>query len=128
MRVTILVFLMLTLASCFEQERNCTDYKTGVFEFSYIQDGQSKTGKFTRSDSLSIDFYEDKVDSASVRWINDCEFILKQINPKTLSEEKPIHMKILSTSKRGYTFEYKYAVKEAYKKQKVYKGEAIKIE
>ena len=118
---------MLLLASCYDTERNCSDYKTGTFEFTYTIDGIEKTGKFVRTDTLNIDYYEGKADSASVRWINDCEFILKKINPKSMSEKDAIHMKILSTTDNSYTFEYKLAIKKPNRELHVEKGIAKKI-
>lgn len=121
------LFSFLLFASCYNIERNCTDYKTGTFEFNYTIDGIVKTGKFTRTESYNIDYYEGKVDSSTVRWINDCEFILKKINPKSMSEKEAIHMKILSTTDNSYTFEYKLAVKKSNSEMRVEKGIAKKI-
>lgn len=116
------------MVSCYEVERNCTDFKTGEFEFKYIVDGVEKTGRFVRTDSLSINYYDGKVDSSSVRWINDCEFILKTLNPKSNAEKDPLHMKILSTEGvSSYTFEYKLAVKKPNRPLRVEKGTAYKI-
>lgn len=119
--------LILIVTGCYQSKRDCSDFKTGTFEFSYQVDGVEKTGRFIRNDSLNIDYYDEKIDSATVRWINDCEFILKKINPKNRQEEKPIHMKILTTDTDSYTFEYKLAVKEPYQKQRIEKGTAKKL-
>ncbi|WP_040282000.1 hypothetical protein [Psychroserpens damuponensis] len=123
-----LLLLQLLCFSCYQTERQCSDFKTGTFEFTYTIDGIDKTGTFVRTDTLNIDYFENKIDSASIRWINDCEFIQKKINPKNRSEEKAIHFKILSTTKDTYTFEYQLAVKDAFKKKRVEKGTAKKIE
>lgn len=122
-----LIFLFL-LTSCYNKERNCNDFKTGTFEFTYIIDGVEKTGRFVRTDSLNIDYYENKIDTASIRWINDCEFIMKHINPKNMSEEKAIHMKILTTSENSYTFEYSLAIQHGSQQKHIEKGEATKID
>ncbi|MFT4611548.1 MAG: hypothetical protein ACI9OT_000918 [Gammaproteobacteria bacterium] len=127
MRKVLLLLLTLLCLSCFQTERQCSDFKTGEFEFDYEVDGIKKTGRFVRTETLNIDFYENKVDSASIRWINDCEFIQKKINPINQNEEKAIHFKILTTSEDSYTFEYQLAVKDAYKKKRVEKGFARKI-
>ena len=47
-----------------------------------------------------------KTDTASIRWINDCEYILQKINPKNMAERKGVHIKILKTNGDEYTFEY----------------------
>jgi len=113
--------------SCYRVDRNCTEFKTGTFQFDYSVDGIEKTGTFVRTEDLNIDYYENSVDSASVRWINDCEFILTKLNPKSISEEKSIHFKILTTDNDSYTFEYQLAMKDPYKKPRIEKGTATKI-
>ncbi len=127
MKLFLSLISMLLLASCYNVERNCSDYKTGTFEFIYTIDGIEKTGRFVRTDTLNIDYYEGKVDSSSVRWINDCEFILKKINPKRMSEKDALHMKILSTTNNSYTFEYKLAIKKPNRELRLEKGIAKKI-
>lgn len=61
---------------------------------------------FHRTEDMEIDEFEGKIDSSSIRWINDCEYVLKNLNPKNKAEEKPIHIKILSTTDSSYSFEY----------------------
>ncbi|MBC2844969.1 hypothetical protein [Winogradskyella flava] len=126
-RIVILLFLPV-LVGCYDVERNCEDFKTGEFEFKYIVDGVEKTGRFFRTDKLNIDYYDGKIDTSSVRWINDCEFILKKLNPQSNSEKDAVHMKILSTKKDSYTFEYKLAVKKPNRPERVEKGVAYKID
>ncbi|GAB4163141.1 MAG: hypothetical protein Tsb0033_23080 [Winogradskyella sp.] len=122
------LFAFLPLISCFEVERNCSDFKTGEFEFNYTIDGVQKTGRFVRTDTLNIDYFEGHVDTSSVRWINDCEFILKKINPTTNLEKEEIHMKILSTEgTSSYTFEYKLAVKKPNRPLRTERGTAHRI-
>ena len=128
MRKLFALSSFLLLLNCYKAERNCEKFKTGTFEFTYTIDGIEKTGRFVRTNNLNIDYYDDKVDSASIRWINDCEFIQKKINPKNKSEEKAIHMKIISSTEDSYTFEYQLAVQDEYKKKRVEKGTAQKID
>ena len=123
----VFLFFPLLFVKCFETERTCTDFKTGTFEFNYTINGEEKVGTFMRTETLNIDYYENTIDSASIRWINDCEFVQKKINPKNKSEEQAIHFKILSTNTTSYTFEYQLAVKDPYKKRRIEKGIAIKI-
>ncbi len=98
---------MLLIASCYTPERNCVAFRTGTFSFTAEVDGQEQTTVFTRSESLEISQFQGKTDSASVRWINECEYILTDLNPEGPVAPKPIHMKILSTTENSYTFEYK---------------------
>ncbi|WP_422080325.1 DNA topoisomerase IV [Ulvibacterium sp.] len=97
------IFMM---ASCYGPQRDCSRFKEGSFSFTARIDGKEVTTTFVRNDSIEIDYFAGKIDTSSVRWINDCEYIVKKINPKNKSEEKSIHMKILSTTDDSYTFEY----------------------
>jgi len=97
----------MALTSCYQPpERNCKDFKNGKFQFDYVVDSVQKTGVFTREGDLSIEYYDNKIDSSTVRWINDCEYVVKKINPKSMAEEKPVHIKILTTTDNSYTFEF----------------------
>jgi hypothetical protein len=104
---TIYTLLILTLlTSCYNQERNCTDFKTGKFTSETEIEGKKYTSTFERNDSVQIESYEGKVDTFKVRWTNDCEYIIQNINPKNREEKKSVQMKILTTTDRGYVFEY----------------------
>ena len=96
----------LLLSSCYEQERNCKDFKTGKFKFEHEIDGKKETTFFERTEGLQIETFNGKTDTASVRWVSDCEFIIQKIHPKNMLEEKAIQMKILSTRQNAYTFEF----------------------
>ena len=101
-----LTTLFLFLTGCYNAERNCTDFKTGKFKFEHEIDGVTKTTFFERTEDIEIETFEGKTDTASVRWINDCEYILQKINPKSMQESKAVHMKILTTKADSYTFEF----------------------
>ena len=119
----ILSFLLLfLLLSCYEPARNCKDFKTGAFYSEININGASFKSTFKRDKTLQVESYNDKIDSSKLRWINDCEVIFKTINPKSMAEEKDIHLKILSTTDSSYTYEYSYVGET--KKQK---GIAFKI-
>lgn len=106
MKKLLLLPLLLSIASCYNVERNCKDFKTGKFRFDYEVDGVTKTTLFERNDSLEIETYDGKTDTASIRWVNDCEYILKKLHPKNMAEKKSIDMRILTTSENTYTFEF----------------------
>lgn len=103
---TVLSVLFLLLVSCYEPERDCERFKNGSFEFTTFVGQEERTTTFERKGDLEIDMYEGKIDSSSIRWINDCEFIVKKLHPKSRAEQQAIHMKILSTTENSYTFEY----------------------
>jgi hypothetical protein len=127
MRFLILI-LFLVFFSCYNIDRNCKDYKTGTFRFDYVVNNIPKTGTFKRTNKHSINFYDGKTDSSEVKWINDCEFVLYKINPKSISEKDPIHMKILTTTDSSYTFEYSKASFNEGETKRKEKGLAIKID
>jgi len=122
MKPCIVIIFSLLLYSCYNPERNCKDFKTGTFEFESYLNGELKKTRFVRNDTLEIDYFDNKVDSSSIRWINDCEYVLTNLNPKSMAEEKPLHMKILTTEGDTYTFEFSIVGED--KKQK---GTARKI-
>lgn len=102
----LLLSPLLLLASCYQAERNCAAFKTGKFRFEHEVNGVKKVTLFERNDSIEIETFEGKTDTASIRWVNDCEYVLKKLHPKNMAEEKSIGMKILTTSGNSYTFEF----------------------
>ncbi|SDE27860.1 hypothetical protein SAMN05421636_104206 [Pricia antarctica] len=105
-RILICCLLLVLLVSCYQPQRDCKTFKNGNFTFTTTIGDEEKTTTFVRNDSIEIDYFEGKVDTSAVRWINDCEYVVKKINPKNKAEEKSVHMKILSTTEDSYTFEY----------------------
>ena len=98
--------LSQVLSGCYHVERNCSDFKVGTFEFEALVGTELLTTTFIRNDSIEIDQFRGTSDTSSIRWINDCEYIVKKLNPRNRSEEKSIHMKIISTNEDEYLFEY----------------------
>lgn len=96
----------LILAGCYNQERNCTDFKTGTFQFEQEINGEKHTSTFVRTEKYEIETYNGKTDTASIRWVNDCEYILQKLHPKNMAEKKAVQMKILTTKNNSYIFEY----------------------
>jgi hypothetical protein len=106
MKKIILFFTLLVLTSCYDVERNCKDFKTGKFQFDFVVNGVKKTTVFERTETMQIETYEGKTDTATVRWVNNCEFVLQKLHPKNRKEKKAISMRIVSTTKNSYTFEF----------------------
>ena len=106
MRYFIVLFFIF---SCQYPERDCLNFQTGTFEFESISsDGDTLKTKFTRTKDLEVGYFDNKIDSNSVKWVSDCECIYRKINPKSLNEKKAVQMKILSTNKDSYVFEYSF--------------------
>ena len=107
MRIFLFLIIISCFGSCNPPSRDCLRFHEGTFRFTAHVDGEEQTTVFTRQADLEVSEYLGKKDSASIRWINDCEYIVTNLNPGSRAEEKPIHMKILSTKEDSYTFEYK---------------------
>ena len=105
-RIAAFLPVLLVTACLIVPERDCAKHKTGTF-FSYtLLEGDSIVTTFIRNDSLEVEYFQGSTDTSTVRWINDCEYILKNRNPKNRAEEKSIHIKILTTTDSSYTFEF----------------------
>jgi hypothetical protein len=111
-----LILFGVSAVSCFQHERNCAAFRTGTFSFEALVGTEMETTTFERRDSIEIDFFRGTADTSYIRWINDCEYVLEKLHPKNRSEEKAVHMKILSTTEDSYTFEYSIVGQD--KKQK----------
>ena len=115
--------LFVCLLGCNLPERNCSDYKNGDFEFSTTINNEVISSKFSRRDSIEIEYFENKIDTSFVSWVSDCEFILRKKNPATPTDKKAVNMKILSTFENGYVFEFSIVGD----KKNIFRGEAVKL-
>jgi len=104
----VLLITTTLLLSCNYLERDCSLYKSGSFiTYSTINDS-IYTSIFTRNDTIQIENFNGKIDTSACRWINDCEFVLRTLNPKSRLQKKNIHIKILSTTDSTYRYEYSF--------------------
>lgn len=117
----ILLLVSFTLLSCYEQERNCADFKTGKFESEIEIDGKKLVSTFERNDSIQTETFNGITDTYSIRWTNDCEYVVKNTNPKNRAEKKAVQFKIITTTDKGYTFEYSFVGEPKKQKGIVYK-------
>ena len=107
MKKFLLLFCTLFLFNaCYSPERDCVKFKTGTFQFESYLNGELVTSTFIRNDSIEIDKFQGKTDTSSVRWINDCEYIIRNLHPKNRAERQALHIKIINSDKNTYTFEY----------------------
>ena len=127
MRITALLLLFQVVTSCYSPERDCASFKTGVFKFEELVGTELVSSTIRRNDSISIETYNAVVETFSVRWINDCEYIMRKLNPKNKYDEEAVHFKILTTTKDSYTFEYRMVVKKENNPRRVEKGTVTKI-
>ena len=64
-KIFTLIITCLLFSSCYQPERDCKNYKTGSFKFTYELGEIVKEGEFTRDEKYSVDYYENKIDSAT---------------------------------------------------------------
>jgi len=106
MKKIILLLPLFVLSSCYQTESNCKDFRTGTFKSEITIGGVKKSTTSVRTETMVIETYDGKTDTASIRWVSDCEYVLQKINPKNMAEQQAIDIKILTTSKKSYTFEF----------------------
>ena len=87
-------------------ERDCNDFRTGSFEFSTSINDSVVKSTFIRTDNYEIEEFNGVKDSSTIRWVNECEFILTKINPSTNQEKRPIHK---NTKNYGDSYDFEYS-------------------
>ena len=117
------IILSLLFISCYNVERDCIEFRTGSFEFSTSINDSIVKSTFIRTDNYEIEEFKGVKDSSTIRWVNECEFILTKMNPKTNQERRPIRIKILRTYGNSYDFEYS----QVNNPQKINRGTVNKI-
>ena len=100
------LFILFLLTSCYSVERDCENFKMGEFEFSYKLNDTIQRSLFTRTLDYEIEEFNNVIDSSLISWVNDCEFVLTKVNPKTNQEKRPVRIKIIRTYENSYDFEY----------------------
>jgi len=100
------LFILFLLTSCYSVERDCENFKMGEFEFSYKLNDTIQRSLFTMTLDYEIEEFNSVIDSSSISWVNDCEFVLTKVNPKTNQEKRPVRIKIIRTYENSYDFEY----------------------
>ena len=102
----LVFFILVLFISCYSLERDCKPFQKGEFKFTQIINGKIKSSYFTRDSIFEVELFEGKIDTSSIRWVNDCECILTKLNPNNNQEKRPIQIRIISTKGDRYTFEY----------------------
>ena len=102
----LVLFILVLFISCYSLERDCKPFQQGEFKFTQIINGEIRSSYFTRDSIFEVELFEGKIDTSSIRWVNDCECILTKLNPNNNQEKRPIQIRIISTKGDRYTFEY----------------------
>ncbi len=106
MKKYLILLPTLILTSCYDVQRECKDFKNGRFLSEIEIDGVRHETVTIRTDTMVIETYKGQTDTSSIRWVNDCEYVLRKHNPKTMAEKRAVTVKILTTSDKTYTFEF----------------------
>jgi hypothetical protein len=101
-----LLCITLLATSCYEANLDCKSIKTGTYVSEISIQGKKHQTTSIRSEKFVIETYKGKTDTASIRWVNDCEFILTKLHPKTMAEQPAVSIRIRSSNKKSYTFDY----------------------
>ncbi|MGB5981544.1 MAG: DNA topoisomerase IV [Nonlabens sp.] len=123
MRFLLLSVLLLSFSNCYENPRECTDFRTGTFEWTQESGGKLLTTTFKRTEEYQIETYEGVTDTSKVEWVNDCEWRIIPIDPKTNAESRAYLFKIMRTDEDSYDFEFTQSGRD-----QIYKGTAKKVE
>ena len=102
----LIFFISLLNSSCYEVQRNCSNFRYGTFKYERVIGDKLSTSFFVRNNDMEIEYYNNKIDTSKIKWVNKCEFILTKLNPINNNEKKPISIKIISTHKNYYIFEF----------------------
>mgnify|MGYP001401141458 FL=1 len=103
-----LVSFSLLFFSCVIPDKNCSNFKIGEFNFESKTENGVYNSRTIRNDSIEIEFFGSSIDTSRITWVSECEYILRKLRPKTLSEERAVSVKIINTSEKGYLFEYSF--------------------
>tara|TARA_B100000989_G_C19531208_1_gene470008 strand:+ start:4241 stop:4642 length:402 start_codon:yes stop_codon:yes gene_type:complete len=104
----ILIFTYIILFSCVIPDKNCSNFKVGEFNFVSETNKTVYNSRSIRNDSIEVEYFGATIDTSKITWVSDCEYILRKLRPKNISEEKAVSVKIISTFENGYVFEYSF--------------------
>ena len=104
MKKILLLLLFITSDGLLQCGKKLQNFHTGTFQFQQIIGDQLQTSRFLRTASLEVEYFNTKVDSASIRWINPCECVLTKLNPTSNQDKRPIAIKIIFYLTKGICF------------------------
>ena len=64
--------------------------------------------KSIRNDSIEIEYFGTTIDTSKITWVSECEYILRKLKPKNISDQKAVSVKIIGTTENSYLFEYSF--------------------
>ena len=100
--------ISVVLFSCTVPEKNCSKFKVGEFNFESKTNTGIYNSKSIRNDSIEIEYFGTTIDTSKITWVSECEYILRKLKPKNISDQKAVSVKIIGTTENSYLFEYSY--------------------
>ncbi len=102
----LLTLLVLFIISCKENTGDINQFRTGTF--NTFLEGTDITSIAVRNDSIQIETYNNHIDSFSIKWKSNFEYVLQKINPETALDSIPFHVRITGFKNNSYTFKASY--------------------
>ncbi len=120
MKLIFIVLFFFFIYSCNNNRINILELREGTFETTLASKDVKSIA--IRTKSIQIETYNNKKDTFTIKWLNNFEYELLKIHPKSSLDSVPFIVKITKLSHNGYSF------KAHYKGNKyIQKGNAIKL-
>ncbi|OYU84863.1 MAG: DNA topoisomerase IV [Flavobacterium sp. BFFFF2] len=109
-RILILpVLWCFVVISCVQKPTcDCPQFHDGTYIAVQSIQGKNDTTQIIRKGNEQIETYHGKTDTAIVRWVNDCELIVRPKHPHSIEDRKALSMKIVQTEKNTCLVRYSY--------------------
>ncbi len=120
MKLLFTILFFLFIYSCNNNQINILELREGTFETTLPKKNTKSIA--VRTKTIQIETYNGKKDTFAIKWLNNFEYELLKIHPKSSLDSIPFMVKITKLSHNGYSF------KAHYKGNKyIQKGKAIKL-
>ena len=99
--------IFATMVSCYKQPESKTiNFKVG--KYKTVLEENDITSYAERNDSIQIETYNEAKDTFKIVWVNQFEYFLLKINPKSKLDSTPFYVKITAVKKNSYKFRAYY--------------------
>jgi len=87
----------LLMGACRSADCDCAHFQRGTMVSMQRINGKVQQTQIQRFDKWQLETYQNHTDTINIRWVNDCEWVLKAKHPITMAERKGLSMKIVRT-------------------------------
>ena len=99
----------------------CTQFHDGTYLSVQTVNGTKDTTRIVRKGNEQIETYHGHKDTAVIRWVNDCELIVRPKHPHSMEDRKALSMKIIRTDINSCLVRYSYVGESKEFEQKMIK-------